>query len=136
MKNILTYGTFDLFHYGHARILTRAREAGRKLHVGVSTDRFNTTKGKKSWNSFSIRSNDVLLHVPDAHVFPEVSFEQKVFDIKAFDIDMLVMGDDWKGKFDWLKDLCEVVYLPRTPGVSTTLLKSLMGEGKYHSALK
>lgn len=135
MKNVLTYGTFDLFHYGHARILTRAKDAGQNLFVGVSTDRFNSVKGKEAWNSFSTRYDDVLSHVPKAHVFAEESFDQKVRDIHRFDIDVLVMGDDWAGKFDWLKDLCEVIYLPRTPGISTTLLKSMSSKELHFSTI-
>lgn len=129
MKNVLTYGTFDLFHHGHARILTRAGAFGGKLFVGVSTDEFNAVKGKKSWNDFSTRVEDVQQYAPGAQVFAENAFEQKPTDIMRFKIDVFVMGDDWAGKFDWLKDYCEVVYLQRTPGISTTLLKSLATAG-------
>lgn len=123
MKKVLTYGTFDLFHHGHEQILSRASDLGCKLFVGVSTDEFNAVKGKNSWNDYSTRFSDVQEFSPMATVFPEKSFDQKPRDIKNYGIDVLVMGDDWLGKFDWLKDLCEVVYLPRTPGISTTLLK-------------
>jgi glycerol-3-phosphate cytidylyltransferase len=129
MKNVLTYGTFDLFHHGHARLLTRAGALGGKLFVGVSTDKFNAVKGKTSWNDFSTRIDDVQQYASNACAFAEESFEQKPSDILRFKIDVFVMGDDWAGKFDWLKDYCEVVYLQRTPGISTTLLKSLAVSG-------
>jgi glycerol-3-phosphate cytidylyltransferase len=125
MTNILTYGTFDLFHYGHVNILSRARSLGDKLFVGVSTDEFNFVKGKVSCDDLAARMCNVSRQVPDAHVFQEANFEQKVADIIQFKIDVFVMGDDWNGKFDWLKDYCRVLYLPRTPGISTTMLKSL-----------
>jgi glycerol-3-phosphate cytidylyltransferase len=123
MKNVLTYGTFDLFHYGHERVLSRASAQGDRLFVGVSTDQFNSVKGKVSWNDFASRVNDVQRYVPDAHLFSEDRFEQKVADVRRFKIDVFVMGDDWQGKFDWLRDYCKVVYLPRTPGISSTYLK-------------
>ncbi|XDZ64933.1 adenylyltransferase/cytidyltransferase family protein [Alphaproteobacteria bacterium LSUCC0684] len=135
MTNVLTYGTFDLFHYGHERILTRANEMCNNLFVGVSTDSFNMEKGKTSCNKFSTRANDVRLHVPNAHVFPENSFQQKVIDVKRFNIDLFVMGDDWRGKFDWLKDICEVKYLPRTVGISTTLLKARLANSQQEKLI-
>ena len=134
MKNVLTYGTFDLFHHGHQRILSRAGLLGKNLFVGVSTDQFNAVKGKKSWNDFSTRVDDVKQYLPDAKAFAENAFEQKPTDIARFNIDIFVMGDDWAGKFDWLKDFCEVVYLERTPGISTTLLKSLAAAGPASSS--
>lgn len=123
MKNVLTYGTFDLFHYGHEQVLSRASALGGRLFVGVSTDQFNSVKGKVSWNKFASRVNDVQQYAPGAHLFAEECFDQKLADVRRFQIDIFVMGDDWKGKFDWLSDYCKVVYLKRTPGISSTYLK-------------
>lgn len=125
MTSVLTYGTFDLFHHGHQNILSRAEALGDHLFVGVSTDEFNLFKGKKSCDDLAARMRNVSRQVPNSHVFQETTFEQKVADIIRFKIDVFVMGDDWKGEFDWLKSYCHVVYLPRTPGISTTMLKSL-----------
>jgi glycerol-3-phosphate cytidylyltransferase len=126
-RTVLTYGTFDLFHLGHERILARAAALGSHLYVGVSTDAFNAEKGKASWDSYACRKANIeALGLADL-VFPELAFEQKPNDIRRLDIDVLVMGDDWKGRFDWLSDLCEVVYLPRTPGISSTMIKLALG---------
>lgn len=123
MRRVITYGTFDLLHYGHINLLRRAKALGDYLVVGLSTDSFNKAKGKTSYFSYeqrkllleSIRYVDLVI--------PEDSWEQKRDDIRAYQIDTFVMGDDWKGKFDSLSDLCQVVYLPRTPEVSTTKIK-------------
>jgi glycerol-3-phosphate cytidylyltransferase len=123
-RRVLTYGTFDLLHVGHVRLLARARELGDHLTVGLSTDEFNALKGKKTAIAYEQR-REILLsirHVDD--VFPETCWEQKITDIKKYLPDVFVMGDDWSGKFDHLKTFCEVVYLPRTVGISTTDIKS------------
>lgn len=123
MRRVLTYGTFDLLHYGHINLLKRAKEFGDYLIVGLSTDEFNSLKGKKSYFGYSERK--LLLNsvrYVDL-VIPEKNWEQKIKDVIEFRIDVFVIGDDWKGKFDFLKDYCEVVYLGRTPEISTTLIK-------------
>ena len=126
MKRILTYGTFDLLHYGHIRILKRAKELGDYLVVALSTDEFNATKGKKAYHSYETRKKmlEAIRYVD--LVIPENSWEQKIQDIKDYKIDDCVMGDDWAGsdKFDYLKEYCEVKFLERTPGVSTTQIKN------------
>jgi glycerol-3-phosphate cytidylyltransferase len=126
MKTVITYGTFDLFHVGHLRMLRRARELGDRLIVGVSTDEFTLEKGKKAVFSFSDRVEIVsaIRYVDD--VFAESTWEQKVADIHKYSADILVMGDDWTGKFDFLNTVCQVVYLPRTEGISTSGLKDLI----------
>ena len=124
MKKIITYGTFDLLHYGHVRLLKRARELGDYLIVGLSTDEFNQfQKHKESYNTYSERKYilEAIRYVDQ--VIPEKDWEQKISDIQKYDIDTFVMGNDWKGKFDFLKPYCKVVYLPRTPGISTTKIK-------------
>ena len=122
-KIILTYGTFDLFHIGHLRLLTRLRELGDELIVGVSTDNFNDKKGKKSFIRFEDRIEIIgSLKVVDFAI-PENSWEQKFEDIKKYDVSIFGMGHDWEGKFDDLKSLCQVVYLPRTSGISSTEIK-------------
>ena len=126
MKRILTYGTFDLLHYGHIRILKRAKELGDYLVVALSTDEFNATKGKKAYHSYETRKKmlEAIRYVD--LVIPENNWEQKIQDIKDYKIDVCVMGDDWAGsdKFDYLKEYCEVKFLERTPGISTTQIKS------------
>ncbi len=124
MKRIITYGTFDLLHYGHINLLRRAKECGDYLIVALSTDEFNKLKGKKSF--FDYNKRKILLEAiryVDL-VIEENSWDQKRDDVKLYKIDTLVMGDDWKGKFDNLKDIVEVKYLPRTPEVSTTQIKN------------
>lgn len=125
MKRIITYGTFDLLHYGHINLLRRAKEYGDYLIVALSTDEFNwNEKQKKCYFSFekrkmlleSIRYVDLVIS--------EENWEQKVNDVKEYHIDTFVMGDDWTGEFDFLKEYCEVVYLPRTPEISTTKIKA------------
>jgi glycerol-3-phosphate cytidylyltransferase len=123
-RTILTYGTFDLFHIGHLRILERARALGDRLVVGVSTDTFNATKGKKSVIPFEHRRDIVAaLRCVDL-VIPEENWEQKVNDILRHEVRVFAMGDDWQGKFDFLAPYCEVHYLSRTPEISTTLIKT------------
>lgn len=120
---ILTYGTFDLFHYGHIRLLQRAQSLGTRLGVGLSTDEFNALKGKSAFMSYAEREALLMSCRFVDFVFPERNWEQKAGDIVAHKADVLVMGDDWKGKFDHLGNLCSVVYLERTPLISSSLLR-------------
>ena len=123
MRRVITYGTFDLLHYGHIRLLQRCKAQGDYLVVALSTDEFNAGKGKKSYFSWDDRKNmlEAIRYVD--LVIPENTWEQIRTDIEKYHIDTFVMGDDWEGKFDDLKDLCDVVYLPRTPEISTTKIK-------------
>ncbi|WP_297453972.1 glycerol-3-phosphate cytidylyltransferase [Persephonella sp.] len=124
MKTVITYGTFDLFHFGHYRLLKRAKALGDRLIVAVSTDEFNEIKGKKAFQSFEKRV-EIVKSLPFVDmVISERNWEQKIEDIKKYNVDIFVMGDDWKGKFDYLKKYCEVVYLKRTPGISSTYLRN------------
>lgn len=127
MKKVITYGTFDLLHYGHINILKRAKELGDYLIVGISTNEFNEIKGKKCYFTYKERKKLVeSIRYVDL-VIPEENWEQKIDDIKEFKVDTFVMGNDWKGKFDFLKDYCQVVYLPRTPEISSTKIKQELG---------
>jgi len=125
MKRIITYGTFDLLHYGHINLLRRAKQQGDYLIVALSTDEFNwDSKQKKCYFDYEKRKQLLeAVRFVDL-VIPENNWEQKVEDVKMYHVDKFVMGDDWEGKFDFLKEHCEVVYLPRTPEVSTTQIKS------------
>lgn len=123
MKRIITYGTFDLLHYGHINLLQRARALGDYLIVALSTDDFNLKKGKKCFFSFDERRKLVESVRYVDLVISEESWEQKARDIALYQIDTLVMGDDWRGRFDSLLPICEVVYLERTPEISTTKIK-------------
>ena len=124
MKRVITYGSFDLLHYGHINLLRRARRRGDYLIVGLSTDSFTELKGKQCYFTYeereqlleAVRYVDLVIH--------ETCWEQKIEDVKTYHIDVFVMGADWKGKFDFLKQHCRVVYLPRTPEVSTTQIKN------------
>ncbi len=122
MKTVLTYGTYDLLHKGHVLLLERARQLGDQLIVGLSTDAFNVVKGKSCCYSYEDRFLILSAIKYVDRIIPEDTWEQKVDDIKRFNVDVFVMGDDWKGKFDHLREYCEVVYLPRTEDVSTTLV--------------
>jgi glycerol-3-phosphate cytidylyltransferase len=122
-KRILTYGTFDYLHIGHINILRRAKELGDYLVVGLSTDEFNKLKNKQSHSSYEQRKAIVESIRFVDRVIPEVHWQQKINDIKVNDIDIFVMGDDWQGKFDFLREYCEVVYLARTENISTTIIK-------------
>jgi glycerol-3-phosphate cytidylyltransferase len=125
MKKVITYGTFDLLHYGHIRLLKRAKELGDYLIVGLSTDEFNQLqKYKESYNSYEERKYilEAIRYVDE--VIPEQNWEQKAQDIKKYNINTFVMGSDWQGKFDFLKPYCEVIYLSRTPGISTSKIKN------------
>ena len=123
MKRVITYGTFDVLHFGHINLLKRAKALGDYLIVGLSTDEFNAIKGKKSYYTYKQRKSILeSLRFVDL-VVPENNWAQKQDDIQKYQADIFVMGDDWKGKFDELKQLCEVIYLPRTEGVSSTQTK-------------
>lgn len=127
MKKVITYGTFDLFHVGHLNILKRAKECGDYLIVCVSSDNFNKIKGKKSMISEEDRVAIVEAIKYVDEVILENDWEQKISDIVDNQVDVFVMGDDWTGKFDYLKEYCDVVYLPRTDGISSTMLKTGLG---------
>ena len=127
-KTILTYGTFDLLHYGHLEILRRASLLGDKLIVGVSTDKFNEIKGKTCVLPYQKRKELIESLDYVDKVIPENNWDQKVTDIQDNDIDIFVMGDDWKGKFNELKVFCEVIYFPRTNGISSTKLRSILDD--------
>ncbi|MFT8871479.1 MAG: glycerol-3-phosphate cytidylyltransferase [Sporolactobacillus sp.] len=123
MKTVLTYGTFDLLHYGHINLLRRARALGDQLIVGLSTDEFNALKHKEAYHSFENRKQilEAIRYVDE--VIPESSWDQKIHDVQEHDVSVFVMGDDWEGKFNFLEPYCQVVYLPRTSGISTTKIK-------------
>ena len=128
MKKVITYGTFDLLHYGHINLLKRARALGDYLIVALSTDEFNAQeKHKTCYFTYEERKSllEAIRYVD--LVIPETCWEQKAEDIREFKVQTLVMGDDWAGKFDFLKEACEVVYLPRTPEISTTQIKKDLG---------
>lgn len=123
MKKVITYGTYDLLHVGHINLLERAKALGDYLVVVLSTDEFNAVKHKTAYHSYEDRKKilESIRYVDE--VLPETCWEQKIADVTSNNIDVFVMGDDWKGEFDFLKDYCEVVYLPRTEGISTTKIK-------------
>jgi glycerol-3-phosphate cytidylyltransferase len=124
MKKVITYGTFDLLHYGHINLLQRAKEFGDFLIVALSTDEFNSVKGKKCYFSYNERKRllEAIRYVD--LVIPEIDWEQKVKDVVNHEIDIFVIGNDWEGKFDFLEDYCKVKYLDRTPDISTTRIKN------------
>lgn len=123
LGTVITYGTFDIFHIGHLRLLKRMRELGERTIVAVSTDEFNRLKGKKALIPYAERKEIIeSLSCVDL-VIPEHSWEQKIDDIREYGVDTFVMGSDWNGKFDHLKACCQVVYLDRTRGVSSTELR-------------
>ena len=126
MKNkkvVLTYGTFDMFHIGHLNLLKRLKSLGDELIVAVSTDEFNNEKSKKTLIPFEQRAEIIKSIKYVDRVIAEKSWNQKEDDIEKFQVDIFAMGDDWEGKFDHLKALCQVLYLPRTKSISTTALK-------------
>ncbi|MFD1334563.1 glycerol-3-phosphate cytidylyltransferase [Oceanobacillus iheyensis] len=123
MTTVLTYGTFDMLHIGHINILKRAKSLGDYLIVGISTDEFNTLKSKKSYYSYPDRKRIVEAIRYVDKVIPESTWEQKLEDIKKYNVDYFVMGSDWEGKFDYLNSYCEVIYLSRTEGISTSKIK-------------
>ena len=125
MKKVITYGTFDLFHIGHLEILRRAKALGDYLVVVISTDEFNwNEKQKKCVYPYEHRAEIARAIRYVDEVIPENCWEQKKTDVADHEIDVFVMGDDWEGKFDFLKEQCEVVYLPRTDGISSTQIKA------------
>ncbi|MBC1290057.1 glycerol-3-phosphate cytidylyltransferase [Listeria welshimeri] len=123
MKKVITYGTFDLLHWGHIHLLKRAKALGDYLIVAISSDEFNRIKHKEAYHSYEHRKLiiEAIRYVDE--VIPENNWEQKKQDIEKYGIDVFVMGDDWEGEFDFLKNVCEVVYLPRTEGISTSQIK-------------
>lgn len=125
MRRVLTYGTYDLLHYGHIRLLKRAKELGDYLIVAISTEEFNMIKGKKAYHNYKTRKEmlEAIRYVD--LVIPENTWDQKRDDVINYHVDAVVMGSDWAGhdKFEDLKDLCEVIYLDRTEGISTTKIK-------------
>jgi len=130
MKTVITYGTFDMLHRGHINMLRRARELGDFLIVALSTDEFNL-KEKDKEAAYPYEDRKLILEAiryVDL-VIPEESWGQKVEDIRKHDVDVFVIGEDWQGKFDFLKEYCEVVYLPRTAGISTTQIKQATSPG-------
>lgn len=125
MKRVITYGTFDLLHYGHINLLRRAKALGDYLIVALSTDEFNwREKQKKSYFSYDERKAmlEAIRYVD--LVIPEENWGQKKTDVEKYHVDVFVIGDDWTGQFNFLRDQCEVVYLPRTPEISTTKIKT------------
>lgn len=129
MIRVLTYGTFDLLHYGHIRLLQRAKALGDYLIVGLSTDDFNAIKGKKAFHDYETRKLmlEAVRYVD--LVIPEEKWEQKIDDIKTYKVDICVMGKDWESsdKFDYLKGYCDLRFLERTEGISTTRIKEELG---------
>ncbi|MGL4382099.1 MAG: glycerol-3-phosphate cytidylyltransferase [Bacilli bacterium] len=123
MTRVITYGTYDLLHWGHIRLLKRAKAQGDYLIVALSSDEFNKIKGKKAYHSYherkmmleSIRYVDLVI--------PENDWNQKISDMSKYEVDKFVIGDDWQGEFDFLNEYTQVVYLPRTKGISTTKIK-------------
>lgn len=129
LKKVITYGTYDLLHWGHVNLLKRARELGDHLTVALSTDDFNRRKHKSSYHGYEERKLILESIKYVDQVIPETNWEQKIEDVKNLGIDVFVIGDDWEGEFDFLKDYCEVVYLPRTEGISTSLIKKDLSKG-------
>lgn len=127
MKKVLTYGTFDLLHYGHIRLLNRAKNLGDYLIVGLSTDEFNLDKNKKSYYNYEYRKLMLEETKLVDEIIPENDWSQKKNDIILHGIDIMVMGSDWEGKFDYLNEFCQVIYLPRTEGISSTQIKEDIG---------
>lgn len=126
MVRVITYGTFDVLHYGHVNLLKRAKALGDYLIVALSSDEFNNIKNKKSYYTYEQRKMILESCRYVDLVIPENNWEQKIDDVKTYKADIFVMGDDWEGKFDFLKEYCEVVYLPRTPDVCSTDTKKYL----------
>lgn len=134
MKKVITYGTFDLFHIGHLNLLKRAKELGDYLIVAVSSDTFNLVEKNKVCQIRDKERMEIVQAIRYVdEVIREESWDQKVNDINTYDVDVFVIGDDWEGKFDFLKEQCEVVYLSRTEGISTTEIKNELKEKKENS---
>ncbi|MBD9514026.1 adenylyltransferase/cytidyltransferase family protein [Pseudomonas sp. PDM22] len=135
-KTILTYGTFDLFHIGHLNILRNLKALGDILIVGVSTDEFNLQKGKKTAIPFHERI-EIIKSIKYVDIaIPESTWDQKKSDIFEYSVSTFAIGDDWAGKFDHLKEYCQVIYLPRTEGISTTQLKNKLKTSNHPSLIK
>lgn len=126
MKTVITYGTYDLFHIGHVNMLRRLAELGDRLIVGVSTDEFNAIKGKRSMFPYEQRADILRSNRYVDLVIPETCWEQKREDVVKYGVEIFAIGEDWRGKFDFLEDLCEVRYLPRTKDISSTMIKDLL----------
>ena len=135
MKRVITYGTFDILHFGHINLLKRAKDLGDYLIVGLSSDEFNLIKNKKSYYNYEQRKKILEACRFVDLVIPENSWEQKIHDVQEYCADIFVMGDDWEGKFDFLKDYCEVIYLPRTPDVSSTQTKNYIKANNKNTSL-
>ncbi|MCL1067124.1 glycerol-3-phosphate cytidylyltransferase [Shewanella olleyana] len=129
MKTIITYGTFDLFHFGHVRLLERLSNMCDQLIVGVSTDEFNALKGKAAFFSYEQRSEIIAACKYVTKVIPEQNWQQKSSDIERYNVDVFAIGDDWAGEFDHLNSQCEVLYLTRTDDISTTEIKNNLAVG-------
>lgn len=128
MRTVLTYGTFDVLHIGHINLLRRARELGDRLIVGLSTDEFNSKKHKTALLDYENRKAvlEAIRYVD--MVIPERNWEQKIGDVRKHLVSTFVIGDDWKGKFDFLAEFCQVCYLPRTVAISSTTIKASLGK--------
>ena len=136
MKTVITYGTFDLFHVGHVQLLKRAKALGDRLIVAISKDEFNASKGKAAYSSYEDRKTIVEACKYVDLVIPELTWEQKKFDVIDHSVDIFVMGDDWLGKFDFLAEICEVRYLSRTPDISSSLIKQHLDGAKSKMELQ
>ena len=130
MKKVITYGTFDTLHFGHLKLLERAKNLGDYLIVGLSTDEFNALKGKKSLLNYEERKSYLQAIKYVDLIIPENNWEQKIEDVKKNYVDIFTMGDDWEGEFDFLSEFCEVHYLKRTPSISSTMIRSKINEIK------
>jgi glycerol-3-phosphate cytidylyltransferase len=128
MKRVITYGTYDLLHWGHVNLLKRAKQYGDYLIVALSTDEFNGKKGKNAYHNFEQRKLmlEAVRYVD--LVIPEETWEQKTDDILKYQADIFLMGDDWEDRFPELQAVCEVVYVARTPGISTTFIKQTLNK--------
>jgi len=133
MKKVITYGTYDTLHFGHIKLLERAKNLGDFLIVGLSTDKFNSLKGKKSLLNYEERKSYLQSIKYVDLIIPENNWEQKIEDIKKNDIDIFTIGDDWKGKFDYLSEFCNVKYLTRTSAISSSLIRSKINEENLSS---
>lgn len=130
MKKVITYGTFDTLHYGHILLLKRARALGDHLTVALSSDSFNALKEKTSHFDYETRKELLAAITYVDEIIPEHNWDQKVTDVADHNIDVFTMGDDWAGEFDFLKDQCEVVYMTRTPSISSTAIKKITADRK------
>lgn len=138
MKTVITYGTFDILHPGHVELLKKAKEMGDYLIVGISTDEFNEIKGKKAYNPYENRKAMIESIKYVDMIIPEEYWEQKIDDINKYNIDILVMGDDWKGsdKFTYLEEFVEVVFIPRIGNLSSTRVKQDLANPEINKFVK